>query len=238
MTQTLFRGRESRRANQTFSINQMNALLPSSTLETPTTALDMTALSLQGRSSAAAPTISRQIRRLFGTYRGRAQIRIAFRNVLTGRIEGVTNHQTGVVAQLGQPQAIAGIREQNPFNFSISSTPSEIAANRLGSFTTSSAIPWNFRGGYLAQYWSFRLNGQRIQGRLSNTHQAEALAYNSVTSLRDLGFGVTTPWPYIMRQDTRITGSVTRSRIKVQIRGWDTGLSRGFLIRVNARRRR
>ena len=227
-----------RNTNQRAFARQMNALLPASTPVTPMADLDGSTPSLQGRSSAAAPAIPRRIRRLFGVYRGKARTRIAFRNVLTGRIEGVSNHQTGVVAQLGSPKSAARIRERNPFNFSIGSTPSEIAANRLGAFSTFSAIPYNFRGGYLAQYWSFRLNGKRMTGRLSDTHQAEALAVNSITSLRDIGLGIVTPWPYTMRQNTRITGTVTRSRIKVRIRGWDTGLSRGFLIRVNARRRR
>jgi hypothetical protein len=236
MTQTQLLNQ--RRVNQRTFARQMNALLPSSAPVSSTADLDWTPPSLQGRSSAASPTIPQRIRRLFGVYRGRSRIRIGFRNVLTGRIERVSNHQTGAVVQIGRPKAAAGIRERNPFNFSIGSSPSEIAANRLGAFSTFSAIPYNFRGGYLAQYWSFRQNGRRITGRLSNTHQAEALAVNSITSLRDIGLGIVTPWPYTMRQNTRITGTITRSRIRVQIRGWDTGLSRAFLIRVNARRRR
>lgn len=193
---------------------------------------------LSNRSSApVAGVTNNRFRRLWGFFRGRARVRIAQRNVLTGRITRVTNHRTNVIARLSRPKQAAGIRERNPFSFSIGSTPAEIRANRIGSFNTFSAIPFNFRGGYLAQYWRFRMRGNRIIGNLSNTHQAEALVTNLFTHTRNIA-GFVTPWPYAFRRRSSIRGVITRNRIRVTISGWDTGLSRRVTIRVDARRRR
>lgn len=189
----------------------------------------------QYRSSLAAR--DNRYRALWGVFRGSASIRIGYINPLTRQLEGYTHHRTGVVASIGQPKVAAGIRERNPFSLSIGSTPGEIAANKQGAFTTYSAIPYNFRGGYLAEYWRVRITGNRVAANLSDPHTAEALAANQITALQNIA-GIVIPWPYVMRQGTTLRGTITRSRIQVTIRGLDSGLTRSFVITITARRSR
>lgn len=184
-------------------------------------------------SSAQTP---RQPQNLFGVYRGFANVRISNVDPLSRQVTGVRSFQTTIVSEVAARRQAGGITETNPFSLFIGSSPSEIAANREGAFTVYSALPFNFRGGFLLQYWRFQYSGNRINGTLINRDSGAALTTNLFNSNRSLGLGLTIPFPYAMDVGTTIQGTLTPAELRVRIQGPDSGRTRLFLADVVARR--
>jgi hypothetical protein len=178
------------------------------------------------------------IKKLFGTFRGTATTLLGAINPLTGEVTNVISRNTTSVASISKRKKAGGVTERNPFNFSISSSPNEVSGLVEGSFSTFSALPFDFRGGFLVQYWSFKYNGQRIKGELERTNSDLSLATNTINANENFA-GIVTPSLYTMNAGTTIRRRITRQTVQVRIQGVATGLvssSYAFVIDVSAKR--
>lgn len=153
-------------------------------------------------------------------YRGRATTTLGQIDLATGRVINGTarSSRTRATAEIANPRSAGGVRESNRFSLSISSSSSEVAGLKEGAFTMISAVPFNFQGGFLVQYWNLQYRGDRLSGRLTNTGAQFALAVNSVNVREPLA-----PSQLTMNRGTTITGRVTSTSIRVRIQG--TGVS-------------
>lgn len=175
---------------------------------------------------------------LWGTFRGTAITTLGSLNPFTGGITNVASYRTAAIASIGHKNSAGGITERNPFTLSISSSSSEVSSLKTGSFSTFSAIPFNFRGGFLAQYWTFRYSGKRINGQLTDTNAALSLAANAINAPENFA-GVVIPSQFTINAGSTIAGQITRKRLRVRLQGVATGLvssSYAFVIDIVAQR--
>jgi len=170
---------------------------------------------------------------LWGNYRGMGNTTIGTYNPLSGQLISADSFQTNIAGAIDSPKSTGGLTEDNPFSLSISSPASAITQS--GEFSIFSALPFDFRGGYLLQYWKLQYEGNQIFGKLVNTGVAEALAINSFNATQNFG-SFSTPFPYTMGTDTLLQGTITSNEIRVRIQGFDTSKTRFFLSDVVAQR--
>jgi hypothetical protein len=169
---------------------------------------------LRASSSSAQTTRAFSFR-----YRGNATTTIGQLDPSGRVISGtVRSSQTGVTGEVTDPRSAGGFRETNPFSLNIASSSAETVGLKEGAFTLNSALPFNFRGGFLLQYWNLQYSGDRISGRLNDTGTQYSLATNLVNVREPLA-----PSQLTMNRGTTFTGRVTQKSIQVRIQG--TGVS-------------
>ncbi|WP_416669285.1 PPC domain-containing protein [Egbenema bharatensis] len=173
---------------------------------------------------------------LWGEYRGVGVTTIGKIDPLSGQLYSTNSFQTTIIANVSQPATAGGITESNPFNLFVGSSPSEIAQNVEGAISIHSAIPFTFRGGFLVQYWQLQYQGNQISGTLTNPNTAIAAATNLFNSTKDLGLGLTIPFPYAMDAGTTLQGTLSANELRIQIQGLDTGRTRVFVSDIVAQR--
>lgn len=175
-------------------------------------------------SKIASNSTSRATRAFSLRYRGSATTTLGRIDPATGRVINgtVRSSRTGTIGEVANPRVAGGIRETNPFSLSISSSPSEVAGLREGAFTMNSALPFNFRGGFLVQYWNLRYNGTQLSGQLTNPGNQFALAPNLINTR-----GTIAPDQITMNRGTTITGRITTNQIQVRIQGTGVTLLSG-----------
>lgn len=181
----------------------------------------------QNRSSRTlqnSPTSRQRVANAFRLiYRGNATTTLAQIDPSTGRIIGsVRSSQTATTAEITDPRVAGGIRETNPFSLSISSSPAEVRGLKEGAFTMNSALPFDFQGGFLVQYWNLRYDGTQLSGQLTNTGSQFALATNLINAS-----GTIAPDQINMNRGTTITGRITTNQIQVRIQGTGVTLLSG-----------
>lgn len=182
----------------------------------------------QSRSSLPLRTSSgptRQTTRAFSfRYRGSATTTLGQIDPSTGRVinSTVRSSRTGATAEVANPRVAGGVRESNPFSLSLSSSSAEVTGLKEGAFTMNSALPFNFRDGFLLQYWNLRYSGNQLSGQLTNTGTQFALATNLV-NVR----GAIAPDQITMNRGTTITGRITTNSIQVKIQGTGVTLLSG-----------
>lgn len=175
------------------------------------------------------PTTVNPFQNLWGTYRGIGSTTIGTIDPLSGQLTSANTFQTTIVTEVSLPKAAAGIVESNPFNLSVNSSPAEIMANTEGAISVFSAIPFNFQGGFLLQYWNLQYSGNQISGTLINRDSGAALTANLFNSTMNLGFGFTVPFPYAMDTGTTLQGTLTPTEMRIKIQGLDSGRTRAFI---------
>jgi hypothetical protein len=204
------------------------------------TIADQSSSSLPNNSIVNSPNNpivpSNPFQNLWGEYRGVGITTIGKIDPLSGQLYSTNSFQTSIIADVGQPAAASGIAESNPFNFFVSSSPTEIAQNVEGAISIHSAIPFTFRGGFLVQYWQLQYQGNQISGTLTNPNTTIAAATNLFNSTRDLGLGLTIPFPYVMDTSTTLQGTLTANELRIRIQGLDTGRTRAFVADIVAQR--
>lgn len=184
-------------------------------------------------SNASTPPINptpptNPFQNLWGNYRGVGTTTIGTIDPLSGQLTSVNSFQTSIIAEVSAPKTAAGIVETNPFSLLISSSPAEIAANVEGAFSVYSAIPFDFRGGFLLQYWNLEYSGSQITATLINRDSGTALTTNLFNSTMSFGSGFGITFPYSMDIGTTIQGTLTSSELRVRIQGFDSGRTRVF----------
>jgi hypothetical protein len=132
--------------------------------------------------------------------------------------------------------------ESNPFGFTISAGGSK-ALPTEGEFFLESCLshsdPTLFEGYVLLQYWTFTLNGNEIQGELTNSHLAEAAALNNFYGRNEFVSGLIgerTGRPLPMEQGTSINGQIDDQTAKLKIEGITHDQSAHFVIPIDASR--
>lgn len=194
-------------------------------------------LTISEESSSTTPvTPTNPFQALWGTYRGTAVTTIGKIDPLSRQFTSVNTFQTSAVGEVTAPKSAGGVTESNPFSLSLGASPAEIAANVEGAVSIFSAIPFDFRGGFLLQYWSIQYSSNQINATLINRDSGTALTTNLFNSTMSLGFGLTTPFPYAMDVGTTLTGTLTPSEIRVRIQGLDSGQTRAFVSDIVAQR--
>jgi hypothetical protein len=183
--------------------------------------------------TAPPVTPANPLQSLWGKYRGVGNTTIGTYDPLSGQLIGANSFKTNIAGTIASPKSAGGLIEDNPFNLSISSPAAAITQS--GEFSMFSALPFNFQGGYLLQYWKLQYEGNQIIGKLVNTGVAESLAINSFNATQNFG-SFSTPFPYTMGTDTILQGTITSNEIRVRIQGFDTGKTRFFSSEVIAQR--
>ncbi|MDX2214640.1 MAG: PPC domain-containing protein [Oculatellaceae cyanobacterium bins.114] len=166
---------------------------------------------------------------LWGTYTGTATSTIEVSDIF-GDYVGTTRTQIGTTVTIGRIKQAGGVNESNPFNLSITASPG--SRNIEGAVELYSAVPYNIQGGFLAQYWTFQLNGNRLSGSLTNTYAAQSLNANFFNSRREVSQNFWNYWSYDIAAGTRIGGTVTATEIRLRISGNSTDGSRPFITDV------
>ena len=173
---------------------------------------------------------------LWGVYRGSGITNIGTIDPLSGQLTSARSFQTSIVSEVTAPRSAGGVVETNPFSLSVGSSVAEIAANVEGAISVISALPFNFRGGFLLQYWSLQYSGNQISGTLINRDSGTALTINLFNSTMNFGLGLGIPFPYAMDTGTTLQGTLTPTELRIRIQGFDSGRTRLFVSDVVAQR--
>ncbi|MBD2464594.1 PPC domain-containing protein [Oscillatoria sp. FACHB-1407] len=179
------------------------------------------------------PSLEPGNQNLWGNYTGVATSTIEVSN-LFGQYVGTTQTQISTTVTIGRIKQAGGANESNPFNLTI--TPSPGSRNVEGAIELYSAVPYNIQGGFLAQYWTFQLSGNRLSGSLTNTYASQSLDANFFNSRREVSQGFWNYWSYDVAAGTRIGGTVTANEIRLRISGNSTDGSRPFVTDIVVRR--
>jgi Bacterial pre-peptidase C-terminal domain len=170
---------------------------------------------------------------LWGNYNGVATTTIEVSN-LFGNYVGTTRHQVSTTVTIDRVKQARGVNESNPFNLVIAPSPG--ARNQEGAVELYSAVPFNIQNGFLAQYWTFQLSGNRLSGALTNTYVNQSLDANFFNSRREVSQGFWNYQSYDVAAGTRIGGTVTANEIRLRISGNSTDGSRPFVSDIVVRR--
>lgn len=172
---------------------------------------------------------------LWGNYTGVATTTIEVSDIF-GDYVGTTRTQVSTTVTIGRVKQAGGSTESNPFNLFIGPSPG--SRNLEGAIELYSAVPFNLQstGDFLAQYWTFQLNGNRLSGSLTNTYVTQSLDVNFFNSRREVSEGFWNYWSYDIAAGTRIGGTVTEDEIRLRISGNSTDGSRPFISDIVVRR--
>lgn len=170
------------------------------------------------------------------TYRGTAYVTA---NYDSGTTQSYTENVDFI---LSPPTKCESLVESNPFGFTISAGSSK-ALPTEGEFFLESCLshsdPTLFEGCVLLQYWTFTLNGNEIQGELTNNHLGEAAALNNFYGRNEFISGLMgegTGWPLPMAQGTSISGQIDDQTAKLNIEGITQDQSAHFVIQIDVSR--
>lgn len=177
---------------------------------------------------------TRSIRRR--VYEGIATTTIGQIDPFTNQVFNIRSVQTSVKAVIRKPRSAGGVTETNPFSLTFASSSAESSSGKEGAFSMFSALPFNFRGGFLVQYWNLQFQGQQFTGQLVNTGEQFSLATNLMNINESVpayppGY-ITSPSQLLMGNQTTIAGRRTASQFQVRLQGSGTGLLGGSYVFV------
>ena len=143
------------------------------------------------------------------------------------------------------PSQYRGVVEDNPFNLSIQPAVAEDSASGFppranGQFTLLTAHMAKDSAGKtsaMRQCWKLEAQGNAVSGvLLDNHHVTEEI--NTLNVPTEVATGVLWPWPALMGNGTRISGTVDENEVRLRIEGHATARrnSHPFTIEVSAAR--
>jgi hypothetical protein len=176
---------------------------------------------------------------LLATYKGTATtvIRYLEYNVYTGQMEfsfeNTKQHATTVFVKV--PFQINQVEsETNPVNLQIS--PSHVTKDE-GLIDVVSALtlktPDTGRDA-LMQYWQLSMDGDRIQGNLTDNHIPQWVAINNIWALNDLAGGLWMVLPERMAVGTTLEGAMTSTQLQLSVTGQSADTSVQFSTSIDA----
>jgi hypothetical protein len=174
-------------------------------------------------------------------YSGRADVTIGYADAF-GNLKGRQAFNYAVDVTVDAPARSGRIVERNPIHLVVAPSDDR-QAGQNGVITIWSAMPLTDpKDGvqFLLQYWTLTLDATMLEGRLSNTHTAEAAALNLLNDIDELVPGRPElgmiPRVAALARGCTLRGTLTRSSIDIEIRGNVTDQSRPFIMRVRASR--
>ena len=172
-------------------------------------------------------------------YKGKATTTITYLDGAATVISQRTFYDD-VSVGIGPPQQAGSIVESNPLHLFLGPISTPTAEGQISVF---SAIPFKDRRDgvqYLLQYWTLRLNGNKISGTLSDTHMAEASVVNFLNGNKEIVPGRpemgTMIWPYPIGKNAKLEGTFNMREIRIRIQGNVSDESRSFTSTIVANR--
>jgi len=157
-------------------------------------------------------------------------------NVNTGQDDFVEEKQYTYNSSVfvNPPMELEGVTETNPFSLQIYPDRSGNDGEE-GHLDISSCIIVNdmFVGKVILQFWKYSLNGEQISGTLMDNHIAESSAANIIWTWDDVA-GMIMTMPFYLANGATMTGTVTNSKISINIAGQSTDTYRKFTCQINA----
>jgi hypothetical protein len=168
-------------------------------------------------------------RNLWGTYEGSATTSIDVSD-LFGNFVGTSKTKLDTRITIGDVARQGTDAETNPFNLVITTLGGQ--KRQEGAIELYSAAPFSIRGGFVAQYWTLQLKGDRLTGTLTNSFTADDLSGNLFISRQQTSSGTYQLATYDVAQGSQLSGTITDQEIRLRIDGNSTDFTRPFTTEI------
>lgn len=145
------------------------------------------------------------------------------------------SYEYPIFLYIKSPVKVGSVVEENPINLSIY-PDRDSGDEEEGYIDISSAIVLNDEdvGQVLLQYWTLKLENNKVTGTLTDTHTAEAAAANLLWAWDEITSGLTMTWPFPIARNTSMSGTLSDNSISLEIVGQSTNTYRQFQSTITA----
>ncbi|MBW3624205.1 MAG: hypothetical protein KY468_12430 [Armatimonadetes bacterium] len=153
-----------------------------------------------------------------------------------------------MLVEVNPPIEHGGFVEENPVNLSLrphltdTRSPSGLPPREDGQFTFASAHHVRDRDNRVTsmlQSWKLEMQGNAVSGTLVDNHRVQE-EINTVNIPAEITTGIFWPWPSLMGNGSRLSGTLDDGAIRLRIEGRAASrrTSHPFVIELNATRNR